>query len=60
MTAPRRIPYVGRGADGARRSAWIDLSETDTLPEGDRKDQLLLSAERWVLQAEADEAGEIN
>lgn len=47
-----RNPYVGEGADGARRSGYIDLSEADTLDPGDLKDERLLSAERWFLQAE--------
>jgi hypothetical protein len=47
-----REPYVGQGADGARRSAQIDLEESDTLDPGERRDQCLLSAERWILQAE--------
>lgn len=47
-----RIPYVGEGADGARRSAYIDLSEADCLDPGDHKDEVLLSAERWFMQAE--------
>jgi hypothetical protein len=58
-----RTPYVGEGADGARRSGQIDLSEADTLPTSQndpfwtetaqtRKDELLLSAERWQMQAD--------
>lgn len=53
-----RNPYVGAGADGARRSGYIDLSEADTLDPGERKDELLLSAERWFLQAEQLEAAQ--
>lgn len=53
-----RDPYVGEGADGARRSGYIDLSEADTLDPGARKDELLLSAERWFLQAEQQEAAQ--
>ncbi len=53
-----RNPYVGDGADGARRSAQIDLEEADCLPTGDQRDTCLLSAERWIMQAEElDEAG---
>ena len=47
-----RIPYVGEGADGARRSAEVDRSEAECLPAGDDRDRCLLSAERWTLQAE--------
>lgn len=47
-----RRPYVGCGADGARRSARIDLDESDCLPAGEDRDRCLLSAERWMLQAE--------
>jgi hypothetical protein len=43
---------VGEGADGARRSAQIDLEEADCLPAGEQRDDCLLSAERWILQAE--------
>jgi hypothetical protein len=46
-----RTPYVGEGADGARRSAEIDRNEADTLDPGDRRDEVLLSAERWDEQA---------
>jgi hypothetical protein len=52
-----REPYVGEGADGARRSAQIDREEADTL---DRRSELLLvlldSANRWDRQAEEMEA----
>ena len=44
---PMREPYVGEGADGARRSAQIDPEECDTLPPGELQDLRLLSAERW-------------
>jgi len=47
-----REPYVGDGAGGARRSAQIDLEEADSLPNGEYRDFVLLSAERWILQAE--------
>lgn len=56
-----REPYVGAGADGARRSSRIDLEEADGLPPGEARDVALLSAERWILQAEqleADSRGE--
>ena len=49
---PLRNPYVGSGADGARRSAQIDQEEADCLPPGEHRDHCLLSAERWILQAE--------
>jgi hypothetical protein len=52
-----REPYVGDGADGARRSSQIDLEEADCLPPGAARDAALLSAERWALQAERLEAG---
>lgn len=53
-TPPVRLreAYVGEGADGARRSAQIDLEEADCLPAGEQRDACLLSAERWILQAE--------
>lgn len=54
-----RIPYVGDGAAGARRSAQIDLEEADCLDPGPRKDLALLSAERWIPQAEYLEAHDI-
>ncbi|KAB7740898.1 hypothetical protein GA707_18535 [Nostocoides sp. F2B08] len=47
-----RHPYLGDGADGARRSAQIDLEEADCLPPGEQRDDCLLSAKRWILQAE--------
>lgn len=47
-----REPYVGTGADGARRSAEIDRSEADGYDRGDpRINERLMSAERWELQA---------
>jgi hypothetical protein len=51
-----RIPYVGEGADGAYRSAQIDLEEADCCDPGERRDHCLLSAEWWLLQAEYLEA----
>ena len=58
MPGVGRIPYVGRGAQGARRSAEIDRSEAECLARDDeRRDELLLSAERWIMQAELLEAG---
>ena len=52
-----RSPYVGEGADGARRSAEIDLTEADTHPTGsERWHQLRASADRWIEQAERIEA----
>jgi hypothetical protein len=48
-----REPYVGQGADGARRSAQVDREEADTLAPGSRAwNQAHLSAERWERQAE--------
>jgi predicted lipid-binding transport protein (Tim44 family) len=49
-----RHPYVGEGADGARRSAQIDREEADGLDADDqRRATLLESAARWEEQAEA-------
>jgi hypothetical protein len=49
-----RHPYVGEGADGARRSAQIDREEAATLDAHDpRRATLLESAARWEQQAEA-------
>lgn len=49
---PCRRPYVGDGADGARRSAEVDRNEADTLDRDDpRRDELLASADRWEEQA---------
>ena len=49
-----RSPYVGDGADGARRSATIDRDELDTLDRDDpRYDTIAESAERWDAQAKA-------
>lgn len=55
--AATRRPYVGHGADGARRSAQIDREEADTIDTGDEwgrreRDRLLASAERWEAQAD--------
>ena len=52
-----RDPYVGSGADGARRSAQIDREEADCLPIGEARDRCLVSAERWDRQAEHLELG---
>jgi hypothetical protein len=47
-----RDPYVGEGADGARRSAQIDRDELDTLAADDpRRPFVLESAARWDAQA---------
>jgi hypothetical protein len=47
-----RDPYVGEGADGARRSAQIDREEADQLEPGTTQyDYVLASAERWDQQA---------
>jgi hypothetical protein len=49
-----RHPYVGEGADGARRSAQIDREEADGLAADDpRRAGLLESAARWEQQADA-------
>lgn len=54
-----RPPYVGAGANGARRSAEIDRTEAESLARGDeRRDECLLSAERWIMQAERLEQAE--
>lgn len=48
-----RTPYVGEGADGARRSAQIDREEVDGLDGDDpRVPRLLASADRWDAQAD--------
>jgi putative phage-type endonuclease len=47
-----RIPYVGDGPDGCRRSAQMDRTEADGLDLLDpRIDELLASADRWEAQA---------
>lgn len=46
-----RFPYVGEGADGARRSAQIDREEADGYDAGEQRDACLASAERWEAQA---------
>lgn len=54
MTNPtHRRPYVGEGADGARRSAQIDREEAEGMhPDwSDRIAACLASAEAWELQA---------
>lgn len=51
-----RNPYVGSGADGARRSANIDRDELDTLDLDDpRREAIEESASRWERQAEQEE-----
>ncbi len=48
-----RNPYVGDGADGARRSAAIDRSEAELFDSGDpRIGERLASATDWDAQAE--------
>lgn len=48
-----RLPYVGDGADGARRSAQIDREESHTLDRSDPGvERLEESAVRWERQAE--------
>lgn len=52
-----RTPYVGEGADGARRSAAIDREEAGTYAIDDpRLDRALESAIRWDEQADELEA----
>lgn len=54
--APARLPYVGEGADGCRRSAAIDLSEAEGMDLDDpRRDHVLLSALAWQQQAELED-----
>jgi hypothetical protein len=54
-----RIPYVGEGSDGCRRSAQIDREESHTLDRSDlRRDHLLASAERWERQVEREASDE--
>ena len=49
---PLRSPYVGEGADGARRSAQIDREELDTLaPDDPLRDRLAMSIQSWDVQA---------
>lgn len=51
-----RRPYVGSGADGARRSAEIDREERDLLDRDDpRRESLTDSVERWERQAREEE-----
>lgn len=55
MTRISREPYVGTGADGARRSAEIDRNEVDTLDpffDAARITELLSSAAEWDAIAE--------
>lgn len=48
MSDQLRTPYVGAGADGARRSAQIDRDELATLPaDHPRRDSLEASAAYW-------------
>lgn len=47
-----RPPYVGEGADGARRSALIDLDEAATFDRDDpRREERIASAAQWSRQA---------
>lgn len=47
-----RTPYVGEGADGAKRSAAIDREEADTHPNGGREwKRCMRSAHAWDEQA---------
>lgn len=52
VVTSHRYPYIGDGVDGALRSARIDEEEAEMLEAGERRDSLLLSAERWRMQAE--------
>ena len=47
LGSAHRRPYVGEGADGARRSAQIDRDEADVEGNPERREALLASAERW-------------
>lgn len=61
MTTDHRHPYVGEGADGARRSAEIDRTEAETYDRATQADRItacLESAARWEQQAEDLEAQE--
>ena len=59
MSRGDRLPYVGEGADGARRSANIDRSEAEGLDRDDpQREWALASAEAWDRQAESIERGE--
>ena len=52
-----RNPYVGSGADGARRSADIDRDELDILDTDDpRREAIKDSIERWEQQARDEDA----
>lgn len=58
VTYGHREPYVGEGAEGARRSAEIDRTEADTVDrDTSRHAELLASAEAWEQQAADLEAG---
>lgn len=47
-----RVPYVGDGPDGCRRSAQIDREEADTLALDDpRRTARVASAQAWDAQA---------
>lgn len=60
MSAGRRNPYVGAGADGCRRSAQVDREEADTLDElNPRREVLAMSALAWELQAELEGAATV-
>ena len=54
MSPEDRTPYVGAGAEGARRSAAIDREERDLLSRTDfeRWASLTASASRWDAQAD--------
>ena len=48
-----RTPYVGNGAEGARRSAQIDREELDAYsPDDPQRTKIEQSAARWDQQAE--------
>jgi hypothetical protein len=53
-----RIPYDGKGREGALASAQIDREEADTYDRADpRRESALASAARWERQARARSAG---
>jgi hypothetical protein len=55
-----RTPYVGYGADGARRSATIDREELETLADDDpRRPAVEESRRAWLEQAARDEEHEL-
>lgn len=54
-----RKPYIGEGADGARRSAAVDAEQADMLAWNDpAREGLHASAQRWLEQARRVEEAE--